>query len=46
MRRRVGMVFQKSNPFLTMSIGENTIVGLRLNGASDRNSLTNGSDSH
>ena len=27
-RRRVGMVFQKSNPFPTMSIGENTIVGL------------------
>src|SRR5262249_31115435 len=31
-RRRVGMVFQKSNPFPTMSIGENVIVGLRLNG--------------
>src|SRR6185436_19580646 len=26
-RTRVGMVFQKSNPFPTMSIGENTIVG-------------------
>jgi phosphate transport system ATP-binding protein len=31
-RRRVGMVFQKSNPFPTMTIGENVIVGLRLNG--------------
>lgn len=31
-RRRVGMVFQKSNPFPTMSIGENVIVGLKLNG--------------
>ena len=31
-RRRVGMVFQKSNPFPTMSIGENVVVGLRLNG--------------
>src|SRR5215471_15461701 len=35
-RRRVGMVFQKSNPFPTMSIGENVIVGLRLNGVGDR----------
>ncbi|HEY1764132.1 MAG TPA: phosphate ABC transporter ATP-binding protein PstB [Opitutaceae bacterium] len=31
-RRRVGMVFQKSNPFPTMSIAENVLVGLRLNG--------------
>jgi phosphate transport system ATP-binding protein len=38
-RRRVGMVFQKSNPFPTMSIGENAIVGLRLNGVSDRRFL-------
>src|SRR5438045_9791417 len=37
--RRVGMVFKKSNPFPTMSIGENVIVGLRLNGASDRKFL-------
>ena len=35
-RRRVGMVFQKSNPFPTMSIAENVIVGLRLNGIRDR----------
>jgi len=33
------MVFQKSNPFPTMSIGENVIVGLRLNGVSDRKFL-------
>ena len=38
-RRRVGMVFQKSNPFPTMSIGENVVVGLRLNGVSDRKFL-------
>src|SRR5437764_1095321 len=38
-RRRVGMVFQKSNPFPTMSIGDNAIVGLRLNGVSDRKFL-------
>jgi len=31
-RRRVGMIFQKSNPFPTMTIGENVVVGLRLNG--------------
>ena len=31
-RRRVGMVFQKSNPFPTMSIVDNVTVGLRLNG--------------
>ena len=35
-RRRIGMVFQKSNPFPTMSIEENVLVGLRLNGVRDR----------
>ena len=35
-RRRVGMVFQKSNPFPTMSIADNVLVGLRLNGVRDR----------
>jgi len=35
-RRRVGMVFQKSNPFPTLSIGENVLVGLRLNGVTNR----------
>jgi phosphate transport system ATP-binding protein len=34
-RRRVGMVFQKSNPFPTLTIGENVLVGLRLNGVRD-----------
>jgi phosphate transport system ATP-binding protein len=38
-RRRVGMVFQKSNPFPTMSIEENVLVGLRLNGVRDRTVL-------
>jgi phosphate transport system ATP-binding protein len=38
-RRRVGMVFQKSNPFPTMSIEENVLVGLRLNGVRDRRFL-------
>ena len=35
-RRRVGMVFQKSNPFPTMSITDNVTVGLRLNGVRHR----------
>jgi phosphate transport system ATP-binding protein len=39
-RRRVGMVFQKSNPFPTMSIVENVTVGLRLNGVRNRKLLT------
>jgi len=38
-RRRVGMVFQKSNPFPTMSIADNVLVGLRLNGVRDRSVL-------
>src|ERR1700690_890120 len=38
-RRRVGMVFQKSNPFPTMSISDNVTVGLRLNGLRDRKLL-------
>ncbi len=31
-RRRVGMVFQKPNPFPTLSIRDNVLAGLRLNG--------------
>ena len=38
-RRRVGMVFQKSNPFPTMSIAENVLAGLRLNGVRDKGLL-------
>ncbi len=38
-RRRVGMVFQKSNPFPTMTIAENVTVGLRLNGRRDKKLL-------
>jgi len=39
LRRRVGMVFQKANPFPTMSIYDNVAAGLRLNGFSDRHKL-------
>lgn len=31
-RRRIGMVFQKPNPFPTMSIYDNVIAGYKLNG--------------
>ncbi|MBI5464727.1 MAG: phosphate ABC transporter ATP-binding protein [Ignavibacteriales bacterium] len=35
-RRRIGMVFQKPNPFPTMSIADNVSAGLRMNGMRDR----------
>jgi phosphate transport system ATP-binding protein len=38
-RRRVGMVFQKPNPFPTMSIYDNVAAGLKLNGIRDRRRL-------
>jgi phosphate transport system ATP-binding protein len=42
-RKRIGMVFQKPNPFPAMSIGENVTAGLKLTGQkiarSDRDAL-------
>ena len=38
-RRRVGMLFQKPNPFPTMSIFDNVSAGLRFNGFRDRKRL-------
>jgi phosphate transport system ATP-binding protein len=38
-RRRVGMVFQKPNPFPTMSIYDNVAAGLKLNGFNRRREL-------
>lgn len=35
-KRRIGMVFQKPNPFPTMSIFDNVAAGLRLNGIKDK----------
>src|SRR5664280_2290487 len=32
LRRQIGMVFQKPNPFPTMSIYDNVIAGYKLNG--------------
>src|SRR5215475_3992823 len=39
LRRRVGMVFQKPNPFPTMSIYDNVASGLKLNGFSNKRKL-------
>ncbi len=39
LRRRVGMVFQKPNPFPTMSIYDNVASGLKLNGFRNRGKL-------
>lgn len=39
LRKTVGMVFQKPNPFPSMSIYENVIAGLRLNGVHSREKL-------
>jgi phosphate transport system ATP-binding protein len=38
-RRRIGMVFQRPNPFPTMSIYDNVASGLRLNGFRNRKVL-------
>ena len=38
-RRTIGMVFQRPNPFPTMSIYANVVAGLRLTGVKDRATL-------
>ena len=38
-RKRIGMVFQKPNPFPTMSIYDNAVAGLKLNGLRDKKKL-------
>jgi len=38
-RRKVGMVFQKPNPFPTMSVYDNVAAGLKLNGIRDHQKL-------
>ena len=35
-RRTIGMVFQRPNPFPTMSIKDNVVAGLKLQGVRDR----------
>jgi len=39
LRRRVGMVFQRPNPFPTMSIYDNVAAGLKLNGERNKGIL-------
>ncbi len=39
LRRKIGMVFQKPNPFPTMSIYNNVVAGLRLNNIRNRKLL-------
>ena len=38
-RRTIGMVFQMPNPFPTMSIRDNVVAGLKLQGARDKKKL-------
>jgi phosphate transport system ATP-binding protein len=38
-RRTIGMVFQKPNPFPTMSIFENVAAGLRINGIRNKSEI-------
>ena len=39
-RRAVGMVFQRPNPFPTMSIRDNVVAGLRLQGVKNKDRLS------
>ncbi len=39
LRRKIGMVFQKPNPFPTMSVLDNVVAGLKLNGFKNKNKL-------
>ncbi len=39
LRKKVGMIFQKPNPFPTMSVAENVTAGLRLNGFHNKKRL-------
>ena len=39
LRKKIGMIFQKPNPFPTMSISDNVTAGLRLNGFRNKKKL-------
>jgi phosphate transport system ATP-binding protein len=45
LRSRVGMVFQRPNPFPTMSIYENSVAGLRFNGVRRKSLLDEAAES-
>ncbi|HVN47271.1 MAG TPA: phosphate ABC transporter ATP-binding protein PstB [Bacteroidota bacterium] len=40
LRKKIGMVFQKANPFPTMSIYDNVAAGLRMGGMHDRKKIS------
>jgi len=40
LRRKIGMVFQKPNPFPTMSVFDNVAAGLRLDGLRSKSEIT------
>ena len=44
-RRRIGMVFQRPNPFPAMSVFENVVSGLRFNGVRGRAMLRDAAES-
>jgi len=44
-RSRIGMVFQRPNPFPGMSVFENVVSGLRFNGVRDRRLLRDAAES-
>jgi len=44
-RRAIGMVFQRPNPFPTMSIYDNVVAGLRLNGVRKKSTLDDAAES-
>jgi phosphate transport system ATP-binding protein len=39
-RRKIGMVFQKPNPFPTMSVADNVVAGLKLGGIKHKGTLS------
>jgi phosphate transport system ATP-binding protein len=44
-RRQIGMVFQRPNPFPTMTVFENVVAGLKLQGKYDRSTLLDRAES-
>jgi len=45
LRSRIGMVFQRPNPFPTMTIYENAVAGLRFNGVKKKSVLDSAAES-
>ena len=43
-RRMIGMVFQRPNPFPTMSIFDNVVAGLKLNGVRNKRTLSDAAE--